>query len=175
MGVIELHHTFPLYSSDKPVSVLGSRRLFLPYPKAMNLVLKLFVVALALIAGFFASDVTSLISQHTKAIDLSQYCELSTKTCQQQNVSMVLSQDTAHPLIANRMSVDWPETSASQLTLTLQGVEMEMGIVKFVLNKMPSGQFEVDIILPVCTDHSMTWAGELSDGKTAVLPAIRME
>ncbi len=141
----------------------------------MRSVLKLVFILIALGAGFFANDLIKAISQQTQSVDISQYCQLSTKSCTQDNVSMTLSQDNTHPLVANRITVNWPNSKTKQLELTLKGVEMDMGVLKFVLKPTSSGQFETDIILPVCTNDSMTWAGELTDGETTVLPAIRMQ
>lgn len=148
---------------------------FLTMCKKMRSALKLLFIIAALLAGFFASDIIKLFSSETKSIDLSQYCVLSTTPCLQQNISMTLAQDKVHPLVANRLSVSWPDSDSEQLELRLQGVEMDMGTVKYVLKKAESGKFESDIILPVCTSDSMTWVGQLTDGKTTVLPALRME
>ncbi len=137
--------------------------------------IKLLTIALALGAGFYANDIIRMFSGETTSIELTDYCMLSTHPCEEQNISMRLSTDTAHPLVASRLTVNWPETSAQKLELSLQGVEMEMGTVKYVLSKSPSGLFETDIILPVCTSNAMTWAGQLSDGEKTVHPAIRME
>ncbi len=141
----------------------------------MRSLLKPIVIIIALGAGFFASDLIKAISKQTQSVDLSQYCQLSTQSCDQKNASMSLSQDKTHPLVANKISVTWPNPEAKQLELTLKGVEMDMGVLKFVLKPASSGQFETDLILPVCTSESMTWAGELTDGETTVLPAIRMQ
>ncbi len=141
----------------------------------MRSVLKLIVIAIALAAGFFASDIIHHLTVQKRPIDLNQYCMLSTTPCMQLNVSMSLATDTVHPLVTTQLSVNWPDTEAKQLELSLEGVEMEMGTVKFVLSKAASGLFQTDIILPVCTNNSMTWVGQLSDGKTTVLPAVRME
>ncbi|WP_165313280.1 hypothetical protein [Vibrio ziniensis] len=141
----------------------------------MRSVLKLLAIFIALLAGFFASDIIKLFSEKTKNIDLSQYCVLSTTPCIQKGISMSLAQPTVHPLVANRLTVSWPNSEAQQLVLSLEGVEMEMGTVKYVLKKVESDKFETDIILPVCTNDSMTWVGQLSDSKTTVLPALRME
>lgn len=148
---------------------------FLTMCKKMRSALKLLFIIAALLAGFFASDIIKLFSSETKSTDLSQYCVLSTTPCSQQNISMTLAQDKVHPLVANRLSVSWPDNDSEQLELRLQGVEMDMGTVKYVLKKAESGKFESDIILPVCTSDSMTWVGQLTDGKTTVLPALRME
>jgi len=141
----------------------------------MRSLLKPIVIIIALGAGFFASDLIKAVYQQTQSVDLSQYCQLSTQSCTQNNASMSLSADTAHPLVANTISVTWPNTDAKQLQLTLKGVEMDMGVLKFVLKPTSPGQFETDLVLPVCTADSMTWAGELTDGETTVLPAIRMQ
>ncbi|MFV0449993.1 MAG: hypothetical protein ACK5MF_16300 [Vibrio sp.] len=141
----------------------------------MRSALRLFVTLAALLAGFFASDLINFFSGNEKNIDLAQYCVLSSIPCTQQNVSMSLAQDTLHPLVANRLTVSWPNSESNQLVLSLQGVEMDMGTVKYVLKKIDSGKYEADIILPVCTSDSMTWVGQLSNGNTTVLPALRME
>ncbi len=148
---------------------------FLTMCKKMRSALKLVAILIALLAGFFASDIIKLFAGETKSIDLSQYCQLSTTPCTQKDISMSLAQDTVHPLVANRLSVSWPNSQSEQLVLNLQGVEMEMGTVKYVLKKVEAGKYEADIILPVCTSESMTWVGQLSDGNTTVLPALRME
>lgn len=45
---------------------------------------------------------------------------------------MTLAQDKAHPLVANRLTVHWPNTDAQNLILTLEGLEMNMGSAKFL-------------------------------------------
>ncbi|GMM79533.1 hypothetical protein MTsN2n20_12180 [Vibrio alginolyticus] len=52
---------------------------------------------------------------------------------------------------------------------------MEMGEPKFLLKQIAPGQYQGDIILPVCTEDAMTWVGELSDGENIVYPAIKMQ
>lgn len=141
----------------------------------MRTLLKFVLIILALGVGFFAKDLINAISQHSQSPDISQHCMLSTQTCVQSQAQMSLAQDTTHPLVANRMTVAWPNSEAKQLELTLKGVEMDMGVLKFVLKPTSSGQFETDLILPVCTSDSMTWTGKLTDGETTVLPAIRMQ
>lgn len=88
---------------------------------------------------------------------------------------MTLSSDTAQPLVASEIRVEWPSASAEQLTLTLSGLEMDMGMPKFVLTQTAPGHYRGDVILPVCTTEAMTWLGELTDGTTTVYPAIRMQ
>ncbi len=100
---------------------------------------------------------------------------LSTQACTQQAVSMTLSNDTAQPLVASEVRVEWPSSKEPQLVLTLSGLEMDMGKPKFILKQTSPGLFRGEVILPVCTTDAMTWLGELTDGTTTVYPAIRMQ
>lgn len=121
----------------------------------------------------FASDLVAWFQSPQP--DLNDYCQLSQQSCEQAGVTMTLAQDKAHPLVANRLTVHWPNTDAQNLILTLEGLEMNMGSAKFSLSSNGDGLYSADIILPVCTSDAMTWIGELSDGKQTVYPAIRME
>ncbi|MDN3697214.1 hypothetical protein QWY97_07580 [Vibrio cortegadensis] len=135
---------------------------------------KIIGIALAVGIGFFASDLSKLISQpKTKMID--DYCMVTTQTCSQNQVGMTLSRDAAQPLLPTVFRVEWPNTDASQLVLNLQGVEMNMGTARFSLAKIADGIYQGEIILPICTIDEMTWVGELTDGKTTVYPALRMK
>ncbi len=135
--------------------------------------LKGIAIILALSAGFFANDLLTWLQQPKR--DLSNYCVLSKSGCEQAGITMTLAQDKAHPLMANRLTVHWPNTNAPHLILTLEGFEMNMGSAKFSLSPSGEGLYTADIILPVCTSDAMTWVGELSDGTQTVYPAIRME
>ncbi|EGR4342300.1 hypothetical protein DDN83_07725 [Vibrio cholerae] len=135
--------------------------------------LKGIAILLALGAGFFASDLVAWFQSPQP--NLNDYCQLSQQSCDQAGVTMTLAQDKAHPLVANRLTVHWPNTDAQNLILTLEGLEMNMGSAKFSLSSNGDGLYSADIILPVCTSDAMTWIGELSDGKQTVYPAIRME
>ncbi|ENM5825110.1 hypothetical protein [Vibrio metoecus] len=139
----------------------------------MKNTLKGIAILLALSAGFFANDLLTWLQQPQR--NLSDYCLLSASDCQQAGVTMRLAQDKAHPLIANRLTVHWPNTNAQNLILTLEGLEMNMGSAKFSLSLTEEGTYVADIILPVCTADAMTWIGELSDGQQTVYPAMRME
>ncbi|ELV8620516.1 TPA: hypothetical protein RQJ75_000177 [Vibrio vulnificus] len=146
----------------------------------MNNILKIIAFIVALSGGFFAKDIVQLFSSDTTAVAqsaprLEDYCMLSTQACTQQAVSMTLSNDTAQPLIASEITVEWPATSGEQLMLSLRGLEMEMGMPKFILKQTSPGLFRGEVILPVCTTDAMTWLGELTDGTTTVYPAIRMQ
>ncbi|PNM65241.1 hypothetical protein AL546_002810 [Vibrio vulnificus] len=146
----------------------------------MNNILKIIAFIVALSGGFFAKDIVQLLSSDTTAVaqsapQLEDYCMLSTQACTQQAVSMMLSNDTAQPLVASEVRVEWPSSKEPQLVLTLSGLEMDMGKPKFVLKQTSPGHYSGEVILPVCTTDAMTWLGELTDGTTTVYPAIRMQ
>ncbi|NGZ15468.1 hypothetical protein HGG78_17210 [Vibrio aestuarianus] len=141
----------------------------------MHHAIKICALALALFAGYFSSDILHWLSSYSTQRDISQYCQLSSKPCQQGEVSMTLAQDTSQPLVANTLTVDWPKAQSDKLVLSLKGLEMDMGIAKYVLTKNENGLYTTEVILPVCTTEQMTWIGDLSDGSTQVFPAIRME
>ncbi len=88
---------------------------------------------------------------------------------------MTLDVDSVQPMIPAELTVYWPNTQAEQLVLSLTGQEMEMGEPKFVLKKRSLGQYKGEVLLPVCTQESMTWVGELSDGQHTIYPAIKMQ
>lgn len=135
---------------------------------------KVIGIALAVGIGFFASDISTFVSQpKTKVID--DYCMVTTQTCSQNQVNMTLSRDTAQPLLPTVFRVEWPNTDVPQLLLSLKGVEMNMGTARFSLTKVAEGVYQGEIILPICTIDEMTWVGELTDGKTTVYPALRMK
>lgn len=136
--------------------------------------IKIVGIIIAVSIGFFASDITKLATQQPEKT-LDEYCMLSTATCIQDQVSITLNRDTAQPLLPVTLRIQWPNHEASQLILSLNALEMEMGTVKYSLKKSADGSFEGDIILPVCTLDNMTWVGELTDGTTTVYPALRME
>lgn len=139
----------------------------------MNL-LKVTGVSIALIAGFYAPTLIKSLSTPSEPKPLDEYCVLSKTACVQQDVSMRLSVDSAQPLVPAQITVDWPDTNAEQLVLSLTGQEMEMGQPKFLIKKVSSGKYMGEVVLPVCTQESMTWVGKLSDGQNTLYPAIKM-
>ncbi len=141
----------------------------------MSNLIKFGSVLLALSAGFIAAKWLNAPVQPTDLKALDDYCVVSSQTCVQQNVTIKANSDTVHPLIPSQLSVTWVDTAAKQLLLTLEGREMEMGKVKFILNRTSGDQFQGEVILPVCTSDEMTWVGELSDGSSSVKTAIRMK
>ncbi len=138
--------------------------------------LKFVTVVLALLSGFFAQDILNGFRTYFESRALhDQYCMLSTTACVQDDVSMTLSADNAQALVPVQISVTWPNHQAESLTLTMEGHEMDMGVVKFNLTPQSSGLYQGEVMLPVCTIDEMTWVGELTDGTLTVNPAMRMQ
>ncbi|WP_141706013.1 hypothetical protein [Vibrio rumoiensis] len=140
----------------------------------------LLLTVLALIAGFY---LPSLLQNLKTQADLtnapplksSQYCALSTQACKQDGAAITLDTDIARPLTETRIHVDWPEQTSDKLMLTLRGLEMDLGIVKFPIIKQSDGSYSGSIVLPICTDAKMTWIGSLTDNHQTVYTSIRME
>nr|WP_319552922.1 hypothetical protein [uncultured Vibrio sp.] len=132
-------------------------------------------VAVALVAGFYAPTLLKSLSASSELKPLEEYCFLSTTSCVQQDVSMILNVDNTQPLVPAQLTVEWPDSKTEQLVLSLSGLEMEMGEPKFLLNKVSPGKYTGELILPVCTQESMTWVGELTDGQDTIYPAIKMQ
>ena len=138
-------------------------------------VLQLTLVALVLIAGYFTPSVWERLTSKTDVLSLNDYCMLSTKPCVQQNVVMTSNVDFATPFKPLKIEIEWPNITRSQLVLTLRGYDMEMGKPQFTLHQTPQNTFIGEIVLPICTQDSMIWIGELSDGSTTLHPAITMK
>lgn len=141
----------------------------------MRRAFRFIVLVAALLAGFFANDLVRYFQSSSQTRSIASYCHLSTQTCEQNGVSMTLAKDSVHPLVSTAIDVRWPVSSPETLLLTLEGLEMDMGQAKFVLKRTAEGHYATDLILPVCTADNMTWIGTLTDGKTTVYPAIRMQ
>lgn len=140
----------------------------------MKLVQILLLIA-AVAIGFVAPDLITSITQDERQIDVDKYCFISTEPCRQSDVSMQLEHDIAKPLVPSNIEVNWENASGNTLQLSLEGLEMEMGVAKYQLSKQSNGMFTGTIMLPVCTQDNMTWLGTLTDGTKEVYPAIRME
>ncbi|ELH3115101.1 MULTISPECIES: hypothetical protein [Vibrio] len=138
-------------------------------------VLKIAAIAVALVAGFYAPTLLKSFSSSSIVKPLDEYCLLSTTACVQQGATMTLNVDNAQPLIPAKFDVEWNKSDAEQLVLSLSGREMEMGEPKFLLKKIAPGKYSGEVVLPVCTQESMTWVGELTDGQSTIYPAIKMQ
>jgi hypothetical protein len=138
-------------------------------------IIKVLLVCAAIVLGFIAPDLIKSLTHDSEIVDINDYCVLSTAECQQNGVTMTLEHDTAKPLVPSEIVVSWPNSTNDSLILALQGLEMDMGVAKYQLNKQENGTYIGSIMLPVCVQDKMTWIGTLSDGSDEVYPAIRME
>ena len=139
----------------------------------------LLLIPIALFSGFYAPKIINVISASNQVDPpkkASQYCTLSTQQCEQQDVTITLDTDIAKPLEATHIEVNWPDNQSDKLMLTLRGLEMDLGVVKFPVQKQKNGQFQGTIVLPICTYSKMTWIGTLTDQQgNKVYTSIRME
>ena len=137
--------------------------------------LKSILLLVALGSGFFASDIFHWLKASQESIEISDYCLLETRGCHIESNFISVDKDTSQPLVATQLSALWKSSDADELTLSLQGYEMEMGTVLFKLKKTDQHHFDGQVILPVCTTDAMTWYGTISDGNKDMKVAIRME
>ncbi|ASI91593.1 hypothetical protein BSZ05_17215 [Vibrio mediterranei] len=138
----------------------------------LNNKVKVLFVALALGAGFF---IPNLLKHEPSAdVDLTDYCMLSQQVCEQQGVKIKVDSPRVTPLTPITVEVFWPESDAPNLNISLQGKEMNMGVVKFQLEMIKPDVYQGEIILPVCAEDSMTWYGTVSNGDSDIKAAVRM-
>lgn len=153
--------------------------LFSLFPKNRTTLIWLLLIPIALLAGFYAPNIMHVINS-TKQVNLplepSQYCALSTQQCEQKGVEITLDTDVAKPLETTHINVNWQEAQSDKLILTLRGLEMDLGVVKFPILKQQNGQYQGTIVLPICTYEKMTWIGTLTDQQgNKIYTSIRME
>ena len=145
----------------------------------MHIALKSLTIPLVLLVGFYTPDVIKQlnidINKDIKIRALAEYCMLSKQECIQDGIAITLENDTIKPLVTSQIKVKWQQANSDELTLKMQGLEGELGIVRYKLKRVANGYFEGSITLPVCTLDKMTWLGELTDGQKTVYPALRME
>lgn len=102
-------------------------------------------------------------TQGEQTLAETEYCQLSTKACEQHGATVVLANDVIHPMQGSLISVQWPEieNATEALVLSLEGREMMMGVYQLKLNKTASGHFTGDLLLPFCVSNEMTWQGSI--------------
>ncbi|CAH0530356.1 hypothetical protein VHP8226_03999 [Vibrio hippocampi] len=100
---------------------------------------------------------------------------LSDQVCQQGEVKIRLDHVYVHPLTATPVEVFWPNATTDELSMSLQGVEMNMGQVQVKLTMIKPDVFQGDILLPICSESQMTWYGSITDGQKTVQTALRMK
>lgn len=148
-------------------------------PKSRTTLLLLLLASIALLAGFYAPNIINTIVSNQQSdlpVETSQYCALSTQQCEKKGVEIKLGIDIAKPLEATHIDVNWQDNQSDKLMLTLRGLKMDLGVVKFPILKQQDGQYQGTIVLPICTDTKMTWIGTLTDQQgNKVYTSIRME
>jgi hypothetical protein len=141
----------------------------------MKNLLKLSIILVALAGGFYLSELITVLNiKDAKGLPKSN-CTLSKTGCVYNKISVIADKDITQPLKPTKIDVYWPNSKQDHLILTLEGYEMMMGTVIFRLNKTSQHSFTGEIILPVCTENSMTWYGQLTDGEKFINTSIRME
>ncbi|WP_434361647.1 hypothetical protein NF212_24660 [Parasalinivibrio latis] len=136
------------------------------------------IVGLGLFTGgFFGYD--ALQSIRAGGLDVPKNaCVLNEKTCSNDLFSAALSSSDVSPLIPVNLVVETHQAMPfDTLDVVLEGIEMNMGIYKLKLNKMPAGHFEGIVQLPVCREDVMTWRGwiKTSDNIDKMAIEIRAE
>ncbi|MCW8329929.1 hypothetical protein MD588_14060 [Photobacterium sp. SDRW27] len=98
------------------------------------------------------------------------YCQLSTKACEQNHAIVTLSNDVIHPMQSAEVSVSWPDIpqNTDSLILSLEGHEMMMGVYKLKLTRTLNGHFSGNLMLPFCTSEEMTWQGSIKPDSNSV-------
>ncbi|OOE86848.1 hypothetical protein BZG74_12165 [Salinivibrio sharmensis] len=124
------------------------------------------------LSGFFSTTSSSSIAP-------AAYCSLNQQTCQYKDYQASLGSPMVHPLHANTLTVTAPQPLATDtMIVKLKGVEMNMGEYRLALKKIDTLTYQGELMLPVCTEDSMTWAGTitLNDDANNSLPIkVRME
>lgn len=129
--------------------------------------------------GFAALEWLPAFFRSETIYDSSQACELSQTSCNQNNASIMLSDNIVHPLQPTTMTIRWPELpeETNTLLLTLEGHEMMMGQYQLQLTRQPDDSFSGDLMLPFCTQDAMTWQGKItseSGSHTPLYVSLRM-
>jgi len=151
--------------------MLPSAHFFFGYldMKLLSPIIKAACVIALFCAGFFFSDITAFMKSYTTPpIPLEDTCHLSKVPCIKNNTTITLEHETLTPLQPSLIVVDWANPKAQHLIISLRGHEMEMGNPVYQLTLNEKNQFTGDILLPVCTQNSMTWIGTITDGDTSV-------
>ncbi|WP_155994562.1 hypothetical protein [Candidatus Photodesmus blepharus] len=119
-------------------------------------------------------DLIDCLNQLNSIMPIEEYCMLSDGTCIQNEVVMTLNKDIIQPLVPFKMTVRWKNSHPKGLLLSMRGLEMDMGVIKYRLQSIGNKIYDTDIVFPICTANKMTWIGTLSDGIDTVYPAIRI-
>ncbi|MGR6859114.1 hypothetical protein ACU5EH_01490 [Aliivibrio salmonicida] len=144
--------------------------------KTLSSIFKILCITALFLIGFFFSDISTLVKNHIRpSIALEDTCQLSSQPCTQNGVNITLEKDHLTPLEPSSITVNWPNTNAEKLQLTLEGVDVEMGNPIFQLTKTVNQTYEGEILLPICTKNTMIWVGTLDDGNNKVTISLKAQ
>ncbi|OCH23065.1 hypothetical protein [Aliivibrio logei] len=136
--------------------------------------MKVIAVLLLFGVGFFFTEIKdALISYSAQTVQIEETCKLSSLPCTKNGIDIELEKDVLTPLEPSSITVNWPNLNTDNLIVSLKGHEMEMGNPIFKLSKNENHQFNGTILLPICTQNSMTWVGTISDGTTSVSVSLK--
>ncbi|NLS11840.1 hypothetical protein HGP28_02910 [Vibrio sp. SM6] len=133
--------------------------------------LKLFSLLLAVVGGVALQSELSRAPQ----VSLNDYCALSAIPCTQNGVSLRLDSDAITAMTPIQLTVTWPNSAAQTLAVTLKGYEMEMGEPRYKLTKVADGQYQGELLLPICQTGAMTWLGTINDGEKTIYASLNMQ
>ncbi|MPS31203.1 hypothetical protein D7026_02360 [Salinivibrio sp. VYel7] len=153
-----------------------SSRLAVSHP----LIITASIAMLTVIAFFLPSWLSGFFSTASSTtIAPAAYCSLNQQTCQYEGYQARLGNPDVHPLHANTLTVTAPQAlNTDTLLVKLKGVEMNMGEYRLVLKQTDKLTYQGQLMLPVCTEDSMTWAGSITldhEAKKHFPIKVRME
>ncbi|SIO32602.1 hypothetical protein SAMN05444724_2705 [Salinivibrio sp. ES.052] len=153
-----------------------SSRLAVSHP----LIITASIAMLAVMAFFLPSWLSGFFSTASSTtIAPAAYCSLNQRTCQYQGYQATLADPLVHPLHANTLTVIAPQAlNTETLLVKLKGVEMNMGEYRLALTQTGKLTYQGELMLPVCTEDSMTWAGSITldhEAKKHFPIKVRME
>ncbi len=142
--------------------------------KASTIVTKVVLVGAVFGLGFGLAELAGNSPKQTD-VDVNGLCFLSTDTCASGDIKVTMADDVARAMLPTQVSLEWPNTDAEQILVSLKGVEMDMGEPRFALQRTSGNTFTGELLLPVCTHDTMTWVATLSDGHHSHNFAVNME
>lgn len=123
-----------------------------------------------MVAAFFVPSWLASVSapSSTSTVAIKNHCSLNQQTCQYQGYQATLADPLVQPLHANTLTVITPKPlTTDALLIKLKGVEMNMGEYRLALKQTGEQTYQGELMLPVCTEDSMTWVGSITLGNEA--------
>jgi hypothetical protein len=143
--------------------------------KMLTSAIKILTVITLFIIGFFFSELTTLIKSHlTPPVTVEESCQLSSNICAKSGVQIRLERDVLTPLEPSAITVNWPNSTTENIIVSLEGLDMSMGKPLFQLHRTTNQTYEGEILLPICTQNTMTWVGSISNGSNSVPISLKV-